>query len=442
MKKHILNEGIDLSSRRCFIKKSLGPCLTLPWLESFAESQSSGKQSPKPRVAFLFMPNGVNEHQWAPEKKGQAYELSPILQPLSEVKQEVSVLNHLQHQHAGPPDPHNIGAASFLSGGKVYKTSGQNMRCGQSVDQMIAARWKGFSALPSMELSIARPSASVSNHGYTSLYGGFISWSSDTIPVPRETSPRQAFDRLFLKNVHQGFSPSILDLFQRHTKSIHENVGREDQWRLEEYLTTIRELEKRIERQDQVHSVDLSKYLDTQDQFDDRGDFIENIKLHLELIALAFQSGQTRVASLMMGNATSSFDYSRVLKGCQGSYHAISHHAGSEENLRKYAEINKYHVQLFADLIKKLQSMPEAGASVLDHTLLFFGSSMRDGNSHHHLDLPILLAGGRTMIKQGQFVESPEGTPLCNLYLTMLRVLGVEVDQFGDSTGLIESLLS
>ncbi|MCH2206419.1 MAG: DUF1552 domain-containing protein [Lentisphaerales bacterium] len=431
------------SFNRRFFLQAAGATMALPWLETFASSQV--QKSPS-RVAFLYMPNGVNPNTWTPSSQGFNYTLSKALKPLGEYKNQVSTFTNLRHKltlKSDNPDAHRVGTANLLSGAQAFHTRAKNMRCGKSIDQVMADKWGKNTYLPSIELSVREPNTGVSNHGYTELYGSFISWANDKTPVPREIYPRQAFNRLFTKRDRKGLSKNAMDLFKEQTRKLQSKLGREDKPRLEEYLTTLDELEQRIKRSDANMPplpFDVNKHRPKEGK---PGTFLKHFEMHLDIIALAFQSGRTRIGSLMLGNALSSYDYSPVIEGnaARASFHAISHHTGSPEKLAIYTKINQYHTKLYADFLAKLDSMQEGEGSVLDNTLVFMGSSMRDGNAHKPINLPILLGGGKNLLKLGEHKVLPEDTPLCNLYSTMLKGCGFENTQFGDSSGIFEDIL-
>lgn len=428
-------------NRRTVLKLA-GASMALPWLETLATNNKT-ERFPT-RAAFIYMPNGVNGDMWTPKDKGFNYSLSPSLAPLGEFSKQVSVFSNLQHKgtkESSNSDPHRVGTTNILSGAKARRTSGKDMKAGQSLDQLLASKWGHETYLPSMELSVTTPNTGVSNHGYTELYGSFISWANDTTPIPREIYPRQAFDRLFVKRDRKGLSKNAMDLFREQTKTLQKKLGKEDQPRLEEYLTTLHELEQRIKRNTE-NQAPLPFDVNSKRPPEGKPDtFLKHFDMHLEIIALAFQSGRTRVASVMLGNALSGFDYSPVVDGARASYHAISHHAGSKDKLEIYHKINRYHVKLYADLLKKLSTMQEGEGSVLDNTLVFMGSSMRDGNGHKPVDLPILLGGGKKIMKLGEHKVLPKGTPLCNLFTTMLDAYKVENKGFGDSEASFKDMI-
>ena len=416
--------------------------MALPWLETFA---ANDKQTKLPtRAAFIYMPNGVNGDMWTPKDKGFNYSLSPSLAPLGKYGKQVSVFSNLQHKgtkESSNSDPHRVGTTNILSGARARRTSGKDMKAGKTVDQVLADAWGKETYLPSIELSTSTPYAGVSNHGYTELYGAFISWANDTTPIPREIYPRQAFDRLFVKRDRKGLSKNAMDLFRDQTKSLQKNLGKEDQPRLEEYLTTLHELEQRIKRNAENQAPLPFDVKSKRPPEGKPNTFLKHFDMHLEIIALAFQSGRTRVGSLMLGNALSGFDYSPVVDGARASYHAISHHAGSKEKLEIYHKINRYHVSLYAKFLAKLDSMQEGEGTVLDNTLVFMGSSMRDGNGHKPVNLPILLGGGKNIMKTGDHQIHAKGTPLCNLYATMLDAYKIDNKGFGDSKGTFKDML-
>jgi hypothetical protein len=429
-------------NRRLFLQVA-GATMTLPWLETYANPKTD--KAPY-RTAFLYMPNGVSPKTWTPVDEGFNYTPSEALEPLGDYKNQVSTFSNLQHKltlKSKNPDAHRVGTTNLLSGAQAYHTRAKNMSCGKSIDQVMADQWGKNTYLPSIELSVREPNSGVSNHGYTELYGSFISWANDKTPVPREIYPRQAFDRLFTKRDRKGLSKNAMDLFREQTKKLQSKLGREDKPRLEEYLTTLHELEQRIKRSDANMAplpFDLNKHRPKEGK---PGTFLKHFEMHLDIIALAFQSGRTRIGSLMLGNALSSYDYSPVIegKGARASFHAISHHSGSPEKLATYTKINQYHTKLYADFLAKLDSMQEGEGSILDNTLVFMGSSMRDGNKHKPVNLPILLGGGKNLLKLGEHKILPKDTPLCNLFATMLKSCEFEQTQFGDSDGIFEDML-
>lgn len=431
-KKHYLHRRTALAG--------IGASIGLPWLEAMAEPKPISNPT---RMAYIFMPNGVNADHWSPEGQGENFQLSKTLSPLKPHQKDLLVLGELWNKNSKEGDGHYAKVANLLSGCEIVKTTGKGMRSGLSVDQLAAQKLGQHTPLPSLELSIQEPSTTVDNNvGYTALYGGYISWSGPTTPVARETYPRLAFDRLFNRRSHAAESRSLLDLVMQDIKKLQQKVGQADRHKLEEYFTSVRDLENRIAFTEKDSKVIDPNWVKQNRPSQGKPEQIEqHQKLMYDIITMAFQMDRTRIASLMLGRAVSGLNYSFLGHGISSSHHGISHHAGDPEKLKQYQIINQYHVQQFSNFIGKLKTLKEGDHSILDHSMILFISGQRDGNSHSPYNLPVVLAGGSKLgLKTGRHIVYPKNTALCKLYISMLNRFGVKTETFGDATGELEHL--
>lgn len=439
-------------SRRAVLRGT-GVALGLPWLEAMAPAAVGGtKQANAPvRLAVLYMPNGVNTKTWTPEGQGRNYALSPALAPLEDLKNDVTVVSNLWNAAANTGDGHYVKESSLLTCTTISKTLGVDINMhGISMDQIAAQKVSDQTPLPSLELGIEPESTGVdTNVGYTRVYGCHIAWSSPTTPLAREINPRSVFERIFrAAQPHESSAKEdtlLLDRVLGEAKKFRAQVGSADQRRLDEYLSIVRSLESRLERstdpkrntwKPRVSLASASKPTDSPKNHQ------EHSRLMLDLIALAFQSDTTRVSTFMFGNAVSGINF-RFLEGVTDSHHEISHHSNDPEKLRQYALINRWHVDQYAYLLRKLRGMKEGESSVLDNSMVLFGSALSDGNSHNPHKLPLILggrAGGR--IAAGQHLVYTDDTPAANLYVSMLSAFGVPVERFADSTGPLPGVLA
>ena len=454
-------------SRRTLLR-GLGAAVALPFLEAMGprgRAAKGGGGAFPTRLGVVFMPNGVRADCWTPEGQGKEFSFSPILQPLERHRSEINVLSQLGHVNCIGGDGHYAKTANWLTGTTIEKTTGKNLRCGVSVDQVMAQHFAGQTRFPSLELGTEPVRTGVDfNVNYTTLYGSHIAWRTPTTPLPPEINPRFVFDRLFRDNAQQRRASamenrSVLDLVLSEAKSLRQRVGRDDRQRMDEYLESIRSLELRIDADlarvasgenvdpamaEAVKSLDariaksLSKPSDAGSLL--RLDHTEHSQLMLELMTLAFWSDSTRVSTFMFGWAVSAKNFS-FLEGVKESHHECSHHQKKLEKLEQYQKINTWHVEQFARLLDRMRSIREGDGTLLDHTLLLFGSSMRDGNAHSPKDLPLILAGHGGGLAGGRHLVSAERTPLCNLYLSLLQLAGVPMRSFGDSTEFLAGLV-
>jgi hypothetical protein len=439
-------------SRRTVLRGA-GVTLALPWLEAMAPSSAlAGSKLPKPpvRMAMLYVPNGVNEKHWIPEGRGRDFTLPMSLQPLNDIKQDLIVVTNLWNQNSKGGDGHYAKEAAILTCATIKKTPGADLANGVSMDQLAAQRSGKQTPLPSMELGVtAVATGNDAAVGYTRLYGSHISWSSPTTPLAREINPHSAFERLFRAAGPAGKAGNmdtlLLDGVLGEAKRLRARVGTSDRLRIDEYLSVVRSLEERLDR---AASPEQKAWkprvpIDPKAKPEDRQlDHAEHVRLMMDIIALAFQSDTTRIATFMFGNAVSNISF-RFLEGVSAGHHDTSHHQKDPEKLRQYEIITRWHVEQYAYLLHKLRGMQEGDSNVLENSMILFGSALSDGDRHDPHRLPLVLGGrGGRRIASGQHLVYTEDTPLANLYVSMLDAFGTPVDRFGDSTGPLPGVLT
>lgn len=442
------------------VLRGFGTALALPFLEamtpgtvfSAARAATSVGVPPK-RMAFFFVPNGVHLPDWTPQREGFDYDLPYILEPLARVKDDVSVLTGLTHDKGrangdGPGD-HARSASVFLTGAQPRKTDGANIRSGISVDQVAAQQIGRQTRFASLELGCdAGRNAGNCDSGYSCAYSHNISWQSETTPVAHETNPRLVFERLFANNVaddadksrqqREFFRQSLLDFVNEDARRLRNQLGRADQRKLDEYLTGVREIERRIQRSESGARPtqglsDLTKPAGIPD------DYAEHIRLMCDMMLLAFQGDLTRISTCMFARAGSNRSYREI--GVPDGHHDLSHHGGDAAKHAKIRQINRYHVAQFAYFLERLKEIPEGDGTLLDNCMIVYGSGISDGNRHNNENLPVILAGsGGGEIDSGRHVRYDEETPVTNLYLSLLDRIGAPVDWLGDSTGRLPRL--
>jgi hypothetical protein len=441
--------GQQLSRRT--VLRGLGAAIALPMLDAMTPALAAPAVKKAPlRLSFAYVPNGIVMKDWTPAAAGPEFQLPRILQPLTPFRQELLVLSGLDAHNGnalgdGPGD-HARAGASFLTGVHCRKTMGADIHNGISADQIAAQSLADRSRFPSLELG-CEDSRTVGDcdSGYSCAYTNSISWRGPSTPMPPEINPRLVFERLF--GADAGLDPqtrtrralyrrSILDLVREDTAKLVGTLGRADRRKLDEYLTGVREIEKRI----QIAEKDprpLAPPVEPPSGIP--ADFSEYVKLMYDLQVAAFQADLTRVATLMVGREGSLRVYPEI--GVPDSHHPLTHHRGNPEWIEKVAKINQFHVELFAYFLGKLQSTPDGDGTLLDHTMIVYGSGLSDGNRHTHEDLPILLAGrGSGALRPGRHLTYPPGTCVTNLYMALLDRMGVHPKLIGDSTGEVQHL--
>jgi hypothetical protein len=391
------------------------------------------------------MPNGVHPDMWTPEGEGAEFKLSPTLEPLADLKDRLLVLTNLWNEDSRDGDGHYVKTSGFLTCTTIKKTLGVDLNChGISMDQIAAQRAGKNTPLPSLELGTAATSTGVDkNVGYTRVYGSHIAWASPTTPLAKEINPRLVYERLFRATNRNSDSARqdvfLLDRVLEDARRLRKKLGAVDRQRMDEYLQGVRSLEDRLIRSEseEMSSWQPRAALDPSAKPEPTipRKHADHVRLMLDMIALAFQTDTTRICTFMFGNAVSNEDFS-FLDGVTGAHHSLSHHENKEENLRQYQLINKWHVEQYAYLLRKLREMPEGESNVLDNSMILFGAGLRDGNSHNPHNLPIVVAGrGGGRLLAGQHRVYEKDAPLADLYVSMLDVFGTPVDRFADSTG-------
>ncbi|MEZ6059932.1 MAG: DUF1552 domain-containing protein [Planctomycetaceae bacterium] len=438
-------------SRRTALR-GLGVSMSLPWLEAMAGPAASAPVPAPARMAFIFVPNGVNLSQWTPKTEGYGFDLPYILEPLADVKDDVLVLSGLTHDKGrangdGPGD-HARSASVFLTGAQPRKTDGENIRSGVSADQVAAQAIGQLTRFSSLELGCEQGrSAGNCDSGYSCAYSSNISWSSESTPVGKETNPRLVFERLFASGASKDVAKSqhsrlelqrsILDFISEDAKRLQTNLGRSDRRKLDEYLTGVREIERRLGNTDApvVYSEDLNYALPAGIP----SDYAEHIRLMADMMVLAFQTDTTRVATCMFANAGSNRSYRQI--GVPDGHHDLSHHGSDPKKLDKIKQINRFHVAQLAWFLGRLKSIREGERTLLDNSMICYGSGLSDGNRHNNEDLPVILAGGGSgTIDTGRHIRFEYETPMCNLFMSMLDRVGASTDFIGDSTGRLKGL--
>jgi hypothetical protein len=430
-------------SRRTFLN-GVGVTLAVPFLESMIPARALGQSaaaSPRTRFGCIYFPHGAIMPKWTPAAEGAGFELSEILQPLKPFYSQITVISDLRHANAygsGATANHNRSAAAFLSG--AFAKVGAQPELGITVDQIAARHIGQDTPLPSLELMIEGSSLNCGD-GLSCSYRDTISWQGPTSPLPMQNNPQVVFERLFgdgntaeLRKARRQQSLSLLDSVMGEAASLQRKLPQGDRQRLDQYLTDVREIERRIERAGQQLSDDLAV---PPAPTGIPRDVEEHIKLMYDLQVLAWQAEITRVSTFLVSKELSTAVYPK--SGVRDAFHTLSHHSNVQENKDRFAVLNRYHVGLFTYFLEKLKATPDGDGTLLDHSLVLYGSGMSDGNQHNHTDLPIILAGGASgRLKGGRHVRNPKNTPMANLLVSMIRKLDLPEDKFGDSTGVVE----
>jgi hypothetical protein len=402
-------------------------------------------------MAFIFVPNGVHVPDWVPEQTGFGYRLPYILEPLAKVRDDMLVLSGLTHDKGrangdGPGD-HARSASVFLTGAQPRKTDGSNIRSGVSVDQYAAQALGSATRFPSLELGCeAGRSAGNCDSGYSCAYSSNISWAGEASPVGKEVNPRLVFERLFSsgsngddvrRRERTALRRSVLDFVSEDARKLQDKLGRNDHRKLDEYLSGVREIERRIE-----HSELETKRFDPAELEVPEGvpqEYATHIRLMCDMMVMAFQTDSTRIATMMFANAGSNRNYRHI--NIPDGHHDLSHHGGDPKKHAKIRDINRFHVAQLAYFLERLKSIPEGTGTMLDNCMIVYGSGLSDGNRHNNENLPVLLAGrGGGSVDTGRHVQYPFETPLCNLFMAMLDRFGAPAPFIGDSTGRLPGL--
>jgi hypothetical protein len=441
-----------LLSRRTVLR-GLGTGIALPWLEAmgplttWADGTTPPEQAAPNRMAFLYVPNGCNMADWTPDSEGTSYELPHILKPLEAVRSKFLVLTGLTADKARPHGDgggdHARALAAFLTGVQPRKTDGTDIRAGTSVDQVAAARIGDKTRLPSLEIGTeAGAMAGNCDSGYSCVYSSTMSWRSATQPLPKEVNPKLVFERLFSsvpdtdRLKRDARRKSVLDFVREDSKDLSRELGVNDVRKLDEYFSSVRDIELRIERAAKLPPVETP---DVPKPNGIPGDFQEHIRLMCDLLVLAFQTDSTRVCTFVLANEGSNKPYPFI--NVPEGHHDLSHHGNDKAKMAKIRDINTFHTTQLAYLLQKLDAIKEGDGTLLDHCMIAYGSGNSDGNAHNHDNLPVLLAGGGCgTLKPGRHIIYPKETPLNNLWVSMLNRMEINLDRLGDSTGTLSGL--
>jgi Protein of unknown function (DUF1552) len=450
-------------SRRTMLR-GVGATMALPWLDAMAPSKAAAAETaagPAVRFAALYMANGAYMPDWKPKGEGAGFDLSKTLSPLASHKNDVLVLSGLWHKAADTGDGHYVKTGSWLTGTTITRTTGSEICSGNtSLDQVMAQHVGNLTPLPSLELGTEPTSTGVdTNVGFTQLYGAHIAWSSPTTPLAKEINPKLAYDRIFRAGGSSSAldDTSVLDLVADDARRLQRHLGAADRLKLEQYFESVRSVEKRIEfdrrrkrsenMEDALVRAEVARLGAAVDLYNDparvserHDNHSEQVRLMLDIMALAFWTDSTRVATFMFGNSVSGRNFSFLEPGL-GSHHENSHHENKRDKFTRYQKINQWHVAQYAYFLDRLREYKDGSKSVLDNSMVLFGAGMSDGNQHSPHDLPLVLAGrGGGSLSPGKHLAFEKDHPACNLHLALLHRMGVKADRFADSTGELAGL--
>ena len=433
--------------RRTFLRGA-GTALALPLLDAMVPAFASAADSPTgaaKRLSFFAVPNGIIMDRWTPAARGSGFPITPVLEPLAAFRDRMVVMGGLANNEARKLEfeiagDHPRACSAYLTATHPKMTSGADIHCGVSVDQIVAKELGKQTPLPSLEIGLETPMIGACESAYSCVYYNTISWRGPDTPLPMENRPRAVFERLVGDSTDPAEriariqeNRSILDLVSQDLRRLLRSVGQSDRLKLDQYSEAIRSVEQQIqvaEQQAPKPLPDMDKPIGIPEKFSDYA------RLMLDLQVLAFQGDMTRVATFMVGHEMGGRAYPELGFGDQ--HHSLTHHQGDQEKIAKVIQINIFHAKLYQYFLEKMRSVPEGEGSLLDRSLLVYGSPLSDGNMHLYRDLPLLLiAGAATGIAGNRHVRYPDDTPMANLYLTLLDRLGVTIERFGDSTGRI-----
>lgn len=435
-------------SRRTVLR-GLGATISLPFLDAMTPAFAGTVPGPV-RAAWFYVPNGIDMRNWTPGEEGPLTELPSILAPLEPMKQDVLVLSNLTANWGRPllvgAGDHGRACAAYMTGMEVHHTAGADLKLGISADQLIATAIGNRTKLPSLEIGLEETrQAGNCDNGYSCAYCYNMAWRTESQPLPPISDPRQLFERLFGADVIEPpadrarrlmMRQSILDQAMGDTRKLEANLGPDDRRKLDEYLSSVREIELQVERAAKETAIidpEMPKPFGVPPEFPDYFDLMTGMLL------IAWKADITRVATVMIGREGSVRAYPEI--GISDGHHPLTHHRGNLEMLDKVRQINSLHLKLFAEFLAKLKSTQEGDSNLLDQSMIVYGSGLSDGNSHFHDQLPTVLAGrGGNFLSPGRHIVYQRETPVCNLFATVAEHMGVRAEHFGDSTGRLQGL--
>jgi hypothetical protein len=431
-------------SRRTLLRGA-GAAIALPLLDSMVPAATALAQTaakPKTRLGCIYIPHGATMDKWTPAATGSRFELSEILAPLEPFREELCVVSGLAHAQVAPwtgedtggAENHVRAAAVFLSG--AHPVKGDRAVAGPSVDQIAAAHVGQDTPLPSVELSIEEVGLNC-DANFTCAYRNTLSWKSATLPLPRENNPQVAFERLFgdgstdaERAARRAEARSLLDSVIGQVAALRTALPAADRARLADYLEEVREVERRVQNVDSRLSTGIElpeAPVGVPDTFE------QHLNVMFDLKVLAYRTEITRISTLMLARENSNAVYPG--SGVREGFHNASHHSNERKNMDQFAVINRYHVKALTYFLDQLRSTPDGDGTLLDHSLILYGSSLSDGNEHNFDPLPVLLAGGASgQLAGGRHLQYAPQTPMANLLLAILHKLGATVESIGDST--------
>ena len=430
--------------RRTFLR-GVGTTMALPLLESMVPAFTALAQSaakPPMRFGAVYVPNGATMKHWMPDTTGAGLDFKPILKPLEPFRDRMNLYGNLSRAGGKSVTDHAVSSAGWLSGAVAKQTEAEDIKVGISIDQVLAKHIGQETQLPSIELATEDFSGYVGGcvPGYSCAYMNTISWASETAPQPMETNPRTAFERMFGRAASSTERAariredrSILDSVVDEARDLQRRVGPRDRARLSDYLEHVREIERRIQRTEAQNAkrVELDAPLGVPETFE------AHASMMFDLLAVGYQSDVTRVFSFMMSREASQRTYPEL--NIPQTHHDVSHHGGQADNMERHAKVNTYYAQLFAKFVERLSTMPEGDGTVLDHSLIFYGGGMSDGQAHAPYPLPLVSLGraaGR--LKGDRHIVAPEWSPIANLWLSVANIYGVPLETFAESNGRVE----
>jgi hypothetical protein len=432
-------------SRRTLLRGA-GATLALPLFDAMVPAFAATTVR-TPRIGFVYFPHGAIMKFWTPETTGHGFELNTTLKSLEPYRDRLSIVSGLHHRAADSTAVHSLSPTTWLSGVRPKPTQGVDAFAGVTADQIAAAAIGQETILPSMELATEDHSGLIGacDRDYGCIYMNTLSWRTPTSPLPMEINPRKVFERMFgqggsveARLARQREDRSILDALTQQTQRLQHDLGAHDRSKLDLYLESVREIERRLQRAD----AQMDQNPDLEIPEAPAGiPFVyeDHVAMMFDLLALAFEADITRVFTFMMAREISNRTYPQV--NVSEGHHAVSHHANRPEKIEMNTRIQSYHVGLFAKFLAKLDATPDGDGSLLDHSMLLYGSNMSNSNAHDHYPLPnVVVGGGRGRLRGGQHIKAEDHTPATNLILSMLHKADVPIESLGDSTGTIAEL--
>ncbi len=426
--------------RRTFLK-GMGVTMALPLLDAMVPALTAQTAKLIPRVGFVYLPHGAIMDQWTPKQEGSGFEFTRILKPLEPYRDSINIVTGLHHKAADTTAVHSLSPTTWLSGVRPRPTQGVDAFAGVTADQIAALHISQDTMLPSLELATEDHSDLIGScdRDYGCIYMNTLSWRTHTTPLPMEVNPRKVFERMFGQGgsiadraVHNQEERSILDAITAQASDLQKTLGLQDRSTMSDYLDNVREIERRIKKGgDEQGNTDLPD-APAGIPFN----FEQHINLMYDLVALAYRTNVTRVATFMVAREVSNRTYPQI--GVPDGHHATSHHQNKPDKIEKLVKIQHYHLTLFARFLDNLKKTPDGDGSLLDHSVLLYGSNMSNSNLHNHFPLPNLVVGGGAGTLTGhRHFKLPDHTPMTNLLLALLDKAGVHEDVLGDSTGAL-----